>query len=392
MRVVERIRAAVPVTVRASGGSALGRRTGRARTPVLAAEAVGPGMAMFTEDGDFDVVEKVERVADRARLRPQRRGDAQLRRRAGSSRTTRSTRSAAPTSTTSFVRGALQRRGVVKLEQNYRSTQTVLDAANAVIAHNRDQKMKELWTDHGKGDPITVRELDDEHSEARFVVGEIDRLVDEGGSLAEIAIFYRTNAMSRVLEDTLVRREVGYQVVGGTKFYDRAEIKDAMAYLLWLSNPQDVISFSRIVNSPKRGIGQTSVARVLSHADTMGISPWEAAEAPETCRASGTAAVKAFTRFMTDDDELRERRPTAVPVGDLLEAVLNETGYLDALEAERTIEAEGRLENLQALVEGAREFDAIAEEDEDTSTSSCSRSRCSPTRLAPRRRGRRRRS
>ena len=254
---------------------------------------------------------------------------------------------------------------VVKLEQNYRSTQTVLDAANAVIAHNRDQKMKELWTDHGKGDPITVRELDDEHSEARFVVGEIDRLVDEGGSLAEIAIFYRTNAMSRVLEDTLVRREVGYQVVGGTKFYDRAEIKDAMAYLLWLSNPQDVISFSRIVNSPKRGIGQTSVARVLSHADTMGISPWEAAEAPDQVPGLGTAAVKAFTRFMTAMDDLRERAAEQVPVGDLLEAVLNETGYIDALEAERTIEAEGRLENLRALVEGAREFDAVAEEDED---------------------------
>jgi DNA helicase-2/ATP-dependent DNA helicase PcrA len=254
---------------------------------------------------------------------------------------------------------------VVKLEQNYRSTQTVLDAANAVIAHNREQKRKELWTDEGKGDPITVRELDDEHAEARFVVGEIDRLIDEGGSLAEVAIFYRTNAMSRVLEDTLVRREVGYQVVGGTKFYDRAEIKDAMAYLLWLSNPQDVISFSRIVNSPKRGIGQTSVARVLSHADTMGISPWEAAEAPDQVPGLGTAAVKAFTRFMSAMDDLRERAAEQVPVGDLLEAVLTETGYLAALEAERTIEAEGRLENLRALVEGAREFDAVAEEDED---------------------------
>jgi DNA helicase II / ATP-dependent DNA helicase PcrA len=255
---------------------------------------------------------------------------------------------------------------VVKLEQNYRSTQTILDAANAVIAQNREQKLKELWTDKGAGAPIKVRELDDEHAEARYIVGEIDRHVDEGGSLAEVAVFYRTNAMSRVLEDTLVRREIGYQVVGGTKFYDRAEIKDAMAYLLWLNNPQDVISFSRIANSPKRGIGQTSLQRVLSHADTMGVPVWEAAEDPGSVPGLGTAAVKAFTRFMTAMNELRERAAEGVPVGDLLEAVLTEVGYLDALEAERTIEAEGRLENLRALVEGAREFDAVAEEDEDT--------------------------
>ena len=120
---------------------------------------------------------------------------------------------------------------MVRLEQNYRSTQTILDAANAVIAHNRGRMDKTLWTDLGEGDPIKVRELDDEHAEARFVVGEIERLVDEGVSRAEIAVFYRTNAQSRVLEDTLVRREIGYQVIGGTKFYERAEIKDAIAYL-----------------------------------------------------------------------------------------------------------------------------------------------------------------
>jgi DNA helicase-2/ATP-dependent DNA helicase PcrA len=258
---------------------------------------------------------------------------------------------------------------VIRLEQNYRSTQTVLDAANAVIANNRDRMEKSLWSDNGAGSPIKIRELDDEHAEARFIVGEIDRHVDEGGSLSEVAVFYRTNAMSRVLEDTLVRREIGYQVIGGTKFYDRAEIKDAMGYLLWLNNPQDVIQFSRIANSPKRGIGQTSLQRVLSHAGTMGITVWEAAENPGAVPGLGTAAVKAFTRFMTTMNELRERgiqSDPPVPVGDLLEAVLNETGYIDALEAERTIEAEGRLENLRALIEGAREFDAIAEEDEDT--------------------------
>ena len=139
---------------------------------------------------------------------------------------------------------------------------------------------KHLWTDLGEGDPVKVRELDDEHAEARYVVGEIERLVDEGVSRAEIAIFYRINAQSRVLEDTLVRREIGYQVIGGTKFYERAEIKDAMAYLTVLANPQDAVSFTRVANSPKRGLGQTSLSRVLAHAETMGIPVWEAAAAP----------------------------------------------------------------------------------------------------------------
>src|SRR5215212_4005603 len=130
---------------------------------------------------------------------------------------------------------------VVRLEQNYRSTQTILDAANGVISNNRGRMGKTLWTDLGEGDKVKIRELDDEHAEARFVVGEVERLVDEGVSRAEIAVFYRTNAQSRVLEDTLVRREIGYQVIGGTKFYERAEIRDAISYLTLLSNPQDGI-------------------------------------------------------------------------------------------------------------------------------------------------------
>src|SRR4051812_42353111 len=186
----------------------------------------------------------------------------------------------------------------VKLEQNYRSTQTILDAANAVIAHNRGQKPKSLFTDLGEGDPIKVRELDDEHAEARYVVGEIDRLVDEGVSLAEIACFYRTNAQSRVLEDTLVRREIPYQVIGGTKFYERSEIKDAIAYLTVLGNPADAIAFTRCANVPKRGIGQTSLSRVLSHADAIGETVWEAASSPAQVPGLGTAAIRAFDRFM----------------------------------------------------------------------------------------------
>jgi DNA helicase-2/ATP-dependent DNA helicase PcrA len=247
---------------------------------------------------------------------------------------------------------------VVRLEQNYRSTQTILSVANAVISHNRGRMGKTLWTDLGEGDPVKVRELEDEHAEARFVVGEIERLVDEGLSRAEIAVFYRTNAQSRVLEDTLVRREIGYQVIGGTKFYERAEIKDAIAYLTVLQNPQDVVSFTRVANSPKRGIGQTSQSRVLAHAETMGIPVWDAAADPAGVPGLGTAAIRAFERFMATMTSLRDRAEQDVQIGDLLEAILSETGYIDALEAERTIEAQGRLENLQELVGVAREFDA----------------------------------
>ncbi|MCW3041192.1 MAG: family ATPase [Solirubrobacterales bacterium] len=257
----------------------------------------------------------------------------------------------------------------VKLEQNYRSNQTILSAANAIIAHNRAQIPKTLWTDQGEGDPIVVRELEDEHAEGRYVVGEIERLVEEGVSRSEIAIFYRTNAQSRVMEDTLVRREIAYQVIGGTKFYERAEIKDAVSYLTILGNGQDVVSFTRVVNSPRRGIGQTSLSRVISHAQTMGIPIWEAAEDPLGVPGLGSAAVKSLGRFMDTMNNLRARMDEGVPVGDLLEAVLHETGYLDALENERSIEAQGRIENLQELVEVAREFDHATAEDpelEDT--------------------------
>jgi ATP-dependent DNA helicase UvrD/PcrA len=250
---------------------------------------------------------------------------------------------------------------VVKLEQNYRSTQTILDAANAVISNNRGQKPKSLWTEIGRGDPIKVRELDDEHAEARYVTGEIQRLVDEGTSRAEVAVFYRTNAQSRVLEETLGRAEIAYQVIGGTKFYDRAEVKDAIAYLTVLVNHQDAGSFTRIVNSPRRGIGNTTISRLLSHANTTGETVWELAAAPEDVPGLGAAGVKSLRRFMATMEVLAERAESGeVPISTLLKEVLTETGYLEALENERTIEAQGRLENLEALVSGAAEYDADA--------------------------------
>jgi DNA helicase II / ATP-dependent DNA helicase PcrA len=202
-----------------------------------------------------------------------------------------------------------------------------------------------------------VRELEDEHAEARFVAGEIERLVAEGTSRSEVAVFYRTNAQSRVLEDTLVRAQIGYQVVGGTKFYERAEIKDAIAYLTVLVNPQDVVSFGRIVNSPRRGIGATSMSRVIGWANTAGLTVWEAAADPEAVPGLGTAAIKAFHRFMGTMRVLRERAVGDAPIAELLNELLRETGYLEALEAERTIEAQGRIENLEELVNVAAEYD-----------------------------------
>src|SRR5918997_2519218 len=251
---------------------------------------------------------------------------------------------------------------VVKLEQNYRSTQTILSAANGVIANNRSRKEKTLWSDLGEGDPVHVRELDDEHAEARFVVSEVERLVDEGGSRDDIAVFYRTHAQSRVLEDMLVRYGVGYQVIGGTRFYERAEIKDALAYLTLLVNPADTVAFGRIVNSPRRGIGATSQGRLVGYANTMGEPVWDVAAEPESVPGLAPAATKAVGRFMSIMERLRERAEAGAGVGDLLAETLEETGYTEALQAERTIEAQGRLENLEELVGVAREYDATAEE------------------------------
>jgi DNA helicase II / ATP-dependent DNA helicase PcrA len=258
---------------------------------------------------------------------------------------------------------------VVKLEQNYRSTQTILSAANAVVERNRQRRPKRLWTEIAGGDPVQLSELADEHEEARWVAGEIERLGEEEGVRREdVAIFYRTNAMSRVLEDTLVRFELPYQVIGGTKFYERAEIKDAVAYLSLLVNPSDQVSFGRVVNSPRRGIGNTSQGRLASHANTTGLPIWEVAERADEVPGLSGAAIKAISRFHETMEGLRERAEQGDSVSGLLEATLRETGYLEALAAERTVEAEGRVENLEELVGVAAEFDANREFEGESET------------------------
>jgi DNA helicase-2/ATP-dependent DNA helicase PcrA len=260
---------------------------------------------------------------------------------------------------------------VVKLEQNYRSTGTILDAANGVIAHNRGQKAKHLWTDADRGLPVTIAEHEDEHAEARYVASEIERLASEEGiTRDEIAVFYRMNAQSRVLEDTMVRFEIPYQVIGGTKFYERAEIKDAIAYLSLIANPADAVSFARIVNSPRRGIGDTTQARLLSHANTTGEDIWTVFIDPGGVPGLGRTALRAVGRFAAIMGELRERAEAAggaTAVADLLEATLAQTGYREALEADAhgrgpdAVVAQGKLENLDELVNVAVEFDANRE-------------------------------
>src|SRR3954454_3520229 len=247
----------------------------------------------------------------------------------------------------------------IALEQNYRSTNSILRAANAVISENRERKPKNLWSELGEGDPVRVIEVEDEHAEARFVASEIAGLVDEGFAGSEIAIFYRTNAQSRVVEDTLVRQEIPYQVIGGPRFYERAEIKDAIAYLQVIDNPADAISLTRIANRPRRGIGDASLARLQTYADAHGLPLWEALEHPEEAGCGG-APLKAIDRFRTFmQSSMAGAGELTVP--ELLERVLDQSGYLESLEAERTIEAQGRMENLMELVGVAREYQESAE-------------------------------
>ena len=246
----------------------------------------------------------------------------------------------------------------IPLEQNYRSTNTILRAANAVISHNRERKPKNLWSDLGDGDPVRVLEVEDEHAEARFVAAEIARLVDEGVNGSEIAVFYRTNAQSRVLEDILVRQEIPYQVIGGPRFYERAEVKDLIAYLQVVDNPFDAVSLQRIANRPRRGIGDASLARLQAYADNHGLSLWEALEFPEEA-GLGTAQVKAVNQFRTLIQSL-QAGALELPVDELLERTLDRSGYVAALEAERTIEAQGRIENLQELVGVTQEYQTTA--------------------------------
>ena len=357
---VEDIEEALDVSVRFTARLAAQpglKEKDRNSLPFTAASAVRPGMVMVTGEGMFDVVESVERM--RVDL-PVYDLDVE--------RTHNFVANGLVTHNSIYAfRGADIRNildfeqdfggaDTIALEQNYRSTNAILDAANHVIDNNRDRKPKRLWSELGDGDPVEVVEVEDEHAEARFVAAEIARLVESGRSASELAVFYRTNAQSRVLEDVLVRQQVPYQVIGGPRFYERAEIKDAVAYLSLLYNPSDAVALMRIANRPRRGIGDTSIQRLVTHAEALGISLWEATADPEAAGVA-TASARAIRSFRTTIESLMSAAQE-LAVDELVEAVLQRSGTLDAYEAERTIEARGRIENLQELVGSAQEYRA----------------------------------
>jgi DNA helicase-2/ATP-dependent DNA helicase PcrA len=248
---------------------------------------------------------------------------------------------------------------VLRLEQNYRSTKNILTAAGAVIQHNVGRKGKSLWTENAAGEPVVRYTALDERAEARYVVRQIDQLIRGGHTAGDVAVFYRTNAQSRALEEELVRTRMAYSIVGSTRFYDRKEIRDLLAYLRLAANPQDSISLLRIINVPPRGIGKTTVDALERAATARGL-PLAALIAD----AGSLGLTPSVCGRLTEFDRLcaRLRGAAASSVGATLRAILAETGYQQRLEAETTPEAEARVENVNELLSVCEEFDATAED------------------------------
>ncbi len=275
---------------------------------------------------------------------------------------------------------AFENTSTIVLDQNYRSTQNILDAANAVIANNAERKDKNLWSEAGKGDRIVRYHADDEGDEARYVASIAQRLRNQGDNFREMAVLYRTNAQSRVVEEAFMRSGIPYKVVGGTRFYDRREVKDAMAYLRAVVNPADEVSVKRVINVPKRGVGDASISKIDALAAELGISFHDALRRASDAGVTGAAArgIDAFVALLDrlhlmadpppsdtadgfagsgDDDD---SQPDAAPA-ELLKTALEESGYIAELEAENSVESAGRLENLGELIGSAREFTRVAE-------------------------------
>jgi DNA helicase-2/ATP-dependent DNA helicase PcrA len=251
---------------------------------------------------------------------------------------------------------------VVKLEQNYRSTGNILRAANSIIEKNSERRPKRLFTQAGEGDPIVLFEGETERDEAEFVAGRIEQGLSAARAPRDFAVFYRTNAQSRVLEDALRARDLPYSVVGGTRFFDRAEIKDLIAYMRAIANPADGLSLQRIVNVPARGIGATTVERVADLIYERKITAWQALELVSTDeQLLGTGPRKKVAAFVDLMRRLRDEGAGLGPAA-LAEKVLELTGYRDALAGEATLEAEGRIENLLELIAQMREYEREAEE------------------------------
>lgn len=248
---------------------------------------------------------------------------------------------------------------VIFLEQNYRSTHQILKAANAVIKNNSSRKPKNLWTDNKKGELITCFEAETEGEEAAYLAREIERLVRGGYDYRDIAILYRTNAQSRIIEKSLVRYGINYKLYGGLSFFKRKEIKDVLGYLQFLNNPKDVIAFERIINTPKRGIGGVTLNKILFFAEDNDLSFEESMARGEEYLNAGT--FKKVNKFATLIKDLRSKVETST-VTELTEIVIKETGYLKELEVERTEEAKDRIANVKELLSETKEFDLQDEE------------------------------
>ncbi|MBO8137186.1 MAG: DNA helicase PcrA [Desulfotomaculum sp.] len=250
---------------------------------------------------------------------------------------------------------------VVRLEQNYRSSQTILDAANAVIRHNCSSKEMNLWTALGKGKPITLKKCEDERMEGFYIAQMVRKAVEEGHNYRDIAVLYRTHAQSRAIEESFLSANIPYTIVGGLRFYDRKEIKDLLAYLRLVVNPHDAVSLRRIINVPKRGIGPASVEKITAWADEKEINLVEALARSGEIKGlsskicSAAAAVAGMFKTLAEQQEY-------LSVTELVEEVLQQSGYWNALEAEGTIEARTRMENLQEFITVTREYDRSNED------------------------------
>ena len=254
----------------------------------------------------------------------------------------------------------------VMLEQNYRSTQTILDAANEVIKNNVQRKKKNLWTENGKGDKISYYRAQNEHDEAQFIVSKIKEEHDQHGyNFNDFAVLYRTNAQSRMIEETFLKSSVPYTMVGGHKFYDRKEIRDVLGYLTLIVNPQDSISFTRVVNTPKRGIGMTSVEHLREFADE---NHWSLLQAAENVDIANTISTRTRTKIDQFGQLMRDLTKQAefLNLTDLTEEILERSGYNKSLKDDRSLEAQTRRENLDEFKSVTKEYDEQHKDDDDS--------------------------
>ncbi len=254
--------------------------------------------------------------------------------------------------------------GTVVLEQNYRSTQRILDAANAVIANNISRVPKNLWTSSGSGELIRLYKAQTDREEAAFIASKIVELTSTAHSFSDIAVFYRTNSQSRVVEEEFVRRVIPYRVIGGTRFYDRKEVKDILAYLRVVNNPQDEVSMRRILNVPKRGVGEASIAKIDLFANMASIAFVDALDQADSAGVTGKAlsGIRELSGLLS---EARDLVASGIEVKELVEFILDRSGYMAELRAERSIEAMGRVENLEELVRVGSEHETLPDLLED---------------------------